>query len=96
LVVVANEPAGAVVVVVPAVIAVVKKYKPATALAAAAVPLEVMLGEEMLVAVTVSRVEAPVTVKLSNEGSAKATPTAFVFGIIFSFIKPAPKGGVLH
>jgi hypothetical protein len=66
LVVVANEPTGAEVVVTLTVIAEVKKYKPATALAAAALPLEVILGAEILVAVTAASVEAPVTVKLSN------------------------------
>lgn len=59
LVVVASEPTGAVVVVLFAVIAVVRKYRPAVALAAAAVPEEVTL-----VAVTTPRVDVPVTVRL--------------------------------
>jgi len=85
LVVVPNDPAGAVVVVVPAVIAVVKKYMPATALDAAAVPLDVMLGEEMLVAVTAASVDAPVTDRLSNSGSEYATPIDLLLGMIFPF-----------
>jgi hypothetical protein len=64
-VVVANEPTGTLVVVLLAVIAVVKKYKPAVAFAAAAEPDVVML-----VAVTAPKAEAPVTVRLSNDGSA--------------------------
>ena len=72
LVVVASEPFGAVVVVVLAVIAVVRKYSAATALPAAAVP-EV---------VTDAAVIGPDTVTLSKAGSENATPVAFVFGIV--------------
>ena len=72
LVVVASEPFGAVVVVVLAVIAVVRKYSAATALPAAAVP----------VVVTDAAVIDPDTVTLSKAGSEYATPEAFVFGIV--------------
>ena len=96
--VVAIDPTGAVVVVLFAVIAVVKKYKPATALATAAVPDDVKLAPVTApVAATVAEVIAPVaaieaevtapdTVTLSNEGSAYATPVALVFGIIIKVL----------
>ena len=80
LVVVASEPTGAVVVVLLAVMAVVRKYRPATAFDAAA-----LLLVTTDVAVTAPRVDAPVTVRLSNCGSLYATPWALVFGISISF-----------
>jgi hypothetical protein len=86
-VVVAKEPTGAVVVVLFAVIAVVRKYRPAVALAAAAEPEVVML-----VAVTAAKVDAPVTVRLWNEGSAYATPVAIELGMMFLCDQ---KGGVI-
>jgi len=61
LVVVAKEPTGALVVVEFAVIAVVKKYRPAVALATTAVVVAV----EVMVAAVI----APVTDTLSNSGS---------------------------
>jgi len=67
LVVVASEPVGALVVVEFAVIAVVKKYRPAVAFATT----EPVVADEVNdVTLTASNAEAPVTVKLSNCGSA--------------------------
>jgi len=67
LVVVAREPTGAVVVVTFAVIAVVRKYRPAVALAMTA---PVVADDVMDEADTAPKVVVPVTVTLSNCGSA--------------------------
>jgi hypothetical protein len=72
-VVVANEPTGAEVVVELAVIAEVKKYRPAVPLETAA-PFVAVLDTApdvvTVVAVTAANVEVPVTTTLSNCGSA--------------------------
>jgi hypothetical protein len=88
LVVVPIEPTGAVVVVVLAVIALVKKYKPAVAFAIVAPVVAV----DVNVPVTVAFVEvepvmtAPViVVPATSSGSEYATPTGFVFAMIVSF-----------
>jgi hypothetical protein len=78
--VVASEPTAAVVVVELAVIAVVKKYRPAPL-----VPVR-------LVVETAPRVDAPVTVRLWNEGSAYATPVAIELAMMFLCDQ---KGGVI-
>ena len=88
LVVVAKEPTGAVVVVELAVMAVVRKYRLAVALPAAAVPVVVTL-----VADTAARVEVPVTVNESNCGSAYATPTALVLGMMCP-LETGPEGPI--
>jgi hypothetical protein len=80
LLVVPIDPLGAVVVVVFAVMAVLKKYTPATALDAAASPLDTKLD-----AVTAPSADAPVTVRLSSWGSAYATPIGLLFAMIMSF-----------
>jgi hypothetical protein len=84
-------PLGAVVVVTLFVIAVVKKYTPPDALDATAplVAVDARLAPvtapvaATLEAVTTARDDAPVTAKLSNCGSAYATPVALLLGIIF-------------
>ena len=77
-VVVANEPTGAVVVVELAVIADVRKYKPAVALATTAP----VVADEVNV---LPLIVAPVmVVPLTSSGSEKATPTGLVLGIAFS------------
>jgi hypothetical protein len=75
LLVVPIEPLGAEVVVELAVIAVVRKYKPAVAFAttASVVAVDVMVGA----------VISPVTDTLSNSGSEYATPTALVLAMIY-------------
>jgi hypothetical protein len=96
LVVVPIDPTGAVVVVELAVIAVVRKYRPAVALATTGpvVAVEVNVPETVAVVrvapviVGAERVPplivAPVmVVPLTSSGSEKATPTGFVFGIAF-------------
>jgi hypothetical protein len=95
LVVVAREPAGTVVTVVLAVIAVVKKYNPAVAFAITAPVVAV----EVNVPLTVALVEvepvivAPViVVPATSSGSEYATPTGLVLGIIFPFKIPAEAG----
>jgi len=88
LVVVASEPAGAVVVVVPAVIAVVRKYKPAVALATTGpvVAVDVNVPDTVAVVSVLPLIVAPVmVVPLTSSGSEKATPTGLVFGIAFSY-----------
>jgi hypothetical protein len=88
LVVVAIEPFGAVVVVVFAVMAVVKKYNPAVALAITApvVAVEVNVPDTVAVDSVLPLIVAPVmVVPLTSSGSEKATPTGFVFGIAFSY-----------
>jgi hypothetical protein len=90
-VVVANEPAGAVVVVVPAVMAVVKKYKPAVPLAIVApvvavevkVPLTVAVVKVEPVIVEPVIVASVIVVPETSSGSEYATPTGLVLGIIF-------------
>jgi hypothetical protein len=109
LVVVANEPTGTEVVVVLAVIAVVKKYKPAVPFAIVApvvavevnVPLTVAVVKVEPVIVELAIVElaiaAPViVVPETSSGSEYATPTGLVLGMIYSFKSPTPKGGILH
>jgi len=85
LVVVANEPTGAVVVVVLAVIALVKKYRPAVAFAITGPVVAV----EVNVPLTVALVEvepvmvAPVmVVPATSSGSEYATPTGLELAII--------------
>jgi hypothetical protein len=95
LLVVAREPAGTVVTVVLAVIALVKKYSPAVAFAITAPVVAV----EVNVPLTVALVEvepvivAPViVVPATSSGSEYATPTGLVLGIIFPFKIPAEAG----
>jgi hypothetical protein len=88
LVVVASEPAGAVVVVDPAVIAVVRKYRPAVALATTGpvVAVDVNVPETVAVVSVLPLIVAPVmVVPLTSSGSEKATPTGLVLGIAFSY-----------
>jgi hypothetical protein len=77
------EPFGAVVVVVLAVIAEVKKYRPAVALATTgpvvAVEVNVPLTEEPVI--TASAIVVPET----SSGSAKATPIGLVLAMIDPF-----------
>ena len=86
-VVVANEPTGAVVVVELAVIADVKKYSPAVALATTApvVAVDVNVPETVAVVSVLPLIVAPeMVVPLTSSGSEKATPTGLVLGIAFS------------
>jgi hypothetical protein len=92
LVVVASEPAGAVVVVTPAVIAEVRKYRPAVALATTApvVAVDVNVPETVAVVSVAPEIVPPLiaapvmVVPLTSSGSEKATPTGLVLAIAFS------------
>jgi hypothetical protein len=88
LLVVASEPTAAVVVVVLAVIAVVRKYRPAVALATTGpvVAVEVNVPETVAVVSVLPLIVAPVmVVPATSSGSEKATPTGLVLGIAFSY-----------
>jgi hypothetical protein len=81
LVVVAIEPTGTEVVVTFAVIALVKKYRPAVAFAIVAPVVAVEVNVPLTVEAVIA---APVTVVPEvSSGSLKATPTGFVFAMMF-------------
>jgi hypothetical protein len=88
LVVVANEPTGALVVVVLAVIALVKKYRPAVALATVAPVVAVDVNVPLTVEAVIA---APViVVPETSSGSEYATPT----GLELAIIVPLKMGAV--
>jgi hypothetical protein len=90
LVVVAKEPTGAVVVVVLAVIAVVKKYSPAVAFATTGpvVAVDVSVPDTVAVVSVEPVMVAPLiaapamVVPATSSGSEYATPTGLVFAMI--------------
>jgi hypothetical protein len=68
-----------------AVIAVLKKYKPAVALATTASVVAVEVNVPLTVEPVI--VAPAIVVPATSSGSAKATPIGLVLGIIFSLLK---------